>query len=463
MPAIRTRTFALPLVGLGLVAGLTLPPVFGRMVEKAVEARVAALDSRPGLDVRLESYERGWFSSTARVAIAAAPGIALAGGLLPPPRTPLRALVAVDHGPVSFKGGFFFGFAKIAARPAEPENGAPSLPFRFEARADLDGALHFVGEVPSLERATPDGSLSFSGGRVFGTILRRHVTAQGRAESLQARDAHGAISLVGLTVAADNELGSQRLLPGHVSIEADRASLEPDGGDAIEVAHASLHSQLSVDPTGGRLLDGRLELTAESILSGQNRRITRLRLTTTASRLDEAALEAYTEAAALVQSGGASADAETQLQQAVERVLAAAPAVEISPLSFSFDGQPFDAEVSASTKPDALPDRGPLDLADTSLWYAVVQGRANVTAAKTLVHTFVAALARQRLERAMARGRTLPPGEIEPVAQAQAGLLLATLAARGLLEDTGNLYKTALRLEDGRLTVNGKSVPFLGR
>lgn len=56
----------------------------------------------------------------------------------------------------------------------------------------------------------------------------------------------------------------------------------------------------------------------------------------------------------------------------------------------------------------------------------------------------------------------MPGQSVDALARAQAGLAIAVLAAQGVLEDTGDAYRTELRLEKGSVAVNGQRLPFFG-
>jgi len=38
--------------------------------------------------------------------------------------------------------------------------------------------------------------------------------------------------------------------------------------------------------------------------------------------------------------------------------------------------------------------------------------------------------------------------------------MLGMLSAQGMIEDTGNLYRTSVSFDNGRITVNGQPLPF---
>lgn len=462
------KKFVIPILVLALTAALLLPPVFGRMIEAAVKARVAALDEAGTLEVDIESFDRGWFSS--RALLEFVPTTPAAAGLTA--SWPAHVVVNFDHGPVSLRDGFFFGFARLTARPAAAAGGAEAgdgarpggsatRDFGFEARTTLGGDVHFAATLPAIDYAAAGETLSFSGGRVVGSLEGRRFTAEGRAETLQYRGPRATLSLQGIEVAADNEVLSELRLPGTVDLQVARAAVELPGADSLfDAAGVSLRSTLSLDEAAD-LMDGELEVTTDTIRSGADTHITHSRLKTLARRVDVAALEEYSQTAArLAENGTRGAAAAEALEPSVKRLLAAGPTLVVTPLAFDVNGEPFQAELTAAAQPGALTTPAPVDIGDSDFWKRILDVRAELTAAKSLIQSATTAIIRRRAEQAAADGGAVPFGNAD-TADVQASLLLAVLATQGVLEDTGSQYRTTVQVEDGRVTVNGKRLPFL--
>src|SRR5690606_41973332 len=100
-----------------LVALLVLPPVFGKVAESRVTAHIESLREKQ-LDITIDEYERGWFSSRARITLKPSqlhPSAALLADVL----DPLTVAVDIRHGPVSLADGFFLGMFETYARSDE--------------------------------------------------------------------------------------------------------------------------------------------------------------------------------------------------------------------------------------------------------------------------------------------------------------------------------------------------------
>jgi uncharacterized protein YdgA (DUF945 family) len=55
---------------------------------------------------------------------------------------------------------------------------------------------------------------------------------------------------------------------------------------------------------------------------------------------------------------------------------------------------------------------------------------------------------------------SIPPDQLEYMAEAQSGLMLTMLVGQGVLVEDGDHYRSAIDYTDGALTLNGNPVPF---
>lgn len=378
-------------------------------------------------------------------------------------------LVAVDfnHGPVSLRDGFFLGASEFLAYPANTPTAATArtvtYPFEFHGQTTFGGALNFVAELPPLERVIEAGRFSFSGGRVTGTLDERHLTANAEADTFQFDSGSASLALQGISASADNEILSRYVTPGVFELEAARAFVDTgfENGaqevSGLEMAGLALRGEIGLD-AAAELLDGAVNLAIESARNGADMHVTNARFEMAASRVDLAALEAFVESSQRPDVGPQPRFEE--LEPAVERLLAAGPGLSIDPLRFDVDGAPFELTVFAASDSSALPSTGPLDLGDLEFWFAFLSGTATLEAAKPLVERFTAAIVKSQLGSDFVPGSAVPFEALDTMASAQAGFVLAMLAAQGMIEDTGHLYRTEVRLENGSLTLNGNPLPF---
>ena len=118
------RAFSIGIAALALLA-LALPPVFGMITESQVRARVAEIDGTAAWIGNVQSFERGWFRSSARIRLGLSPQYvppldspSLAGG-----GAAIAALLQdvplaheFAHGPIAVLDGGHLGSAKLGAQ-----------------------------------------------------------------------------------------------------------------------------------------------------------------------------------------------------------------------------------------------------------------------------------------------------------------------------------------------------------
>ena len=458
--------FRITLIVVALVL-LGLPPVFGMLTESQVRARVESLNANEQLDVRIESYDRGWFTSRSLLTVAPpqppepSPGEALAALFA----QPMAVAVDFNHGPVSVQDGFFLGVSELLARPAEEQPGAAPgdapIPFEFEAQSTFGGDLHFLARLLPFDRELGTDAVTFSGGSVGGTVTGRRITARAQADTLQYRTGAATVSVQGIAAAADNELLTRYLMPGTVELTVQRMSVELGFGAAssavFDASGFDFGSSVALDSDAG-LLDGAVHFAFDRTRLGEDTTITDAVFDAAVQGLDVAALESWYEAEAA--AGPGQAPRPEAIETAIVRLLEHEPSASVDPLRFSLNGDEFDAEVFLEANPAGWPQSGPVDLADGRLWAMLVNGSAELSAAKPLAERLAVQIVKSQLTTRLMEGESIPFEALDTMAEAQAGLVLAMLSAQGLLEDTGSLYRAEVLLENGEMTVNGRPLPF---
>ena len=449
MTKIRVAVVAVLLLSL-----LGLPPVFGKLTESKIGEYAESLRERQ-LDVTIDEYERGWFSSRAKItmapsqsAVGATPFVEILG--------PVTLAVDIHHGPVSVKDGFFVGMSELRARPVE--HGESRLDFAVDAQMTFGGTAHFVAEIMPFRHEDADGTVAFSGGRANGTIAGRHIDAHGTIESLQAASPAGTLSMIGVRASSDYEQISRGVTPGTMSVEIDRVSFETDDGPAFDAAGIGFESRASVDAARERL-SGQASFTVERVRAADDSTITDARYEMSLQNVEVAAVEAYYDLIWRTRADAPAAPSGEEVKPIVQRLLAGGPSFAVDTLRFSLDGQPFEASLQVDVDSSALPPGGAPSLDDPSLWRGLISGRAEVTAAKPLVERMAAAAIKAQL-RAQQDDSSMPAASLDALADAQVGLALGMLSAQGMIEDTGSLYRTTVTFADGQLTINGQPLPF---
>lgn len=436
-----------------LVALLVLPPVFGKVAESRVTAHIESLREKQ-LDITIDEYERGWFSSRARITLKPSqlhPSAALLADVL----DPLTVAVDIRHGLVSLADGFFLGMFETYARPVDD---SPVVDFVVEAQTTLDGSVNFAVEIMPLRHDFADGRVNLSGARASGTIERRRVDARGELASLEIASPTGAVSMIGVRASTDTERHSGRVAPGTLSVEVDRIAFErfENSSQAFDATGVRFASRSSVDRALNRL-HGRAVFAFEQARTGNGATITDARYEMSLRNVDVAALEAYYD---LVADGAPAEPSMDVVAPIVQRLVASSPSFAIDTVRFHVDGQPFEASLHVDVDSSVPPSGGAVDLNDPEYWRSILKGRAGLSAAKPLVEQLAAAGIKVQLLAAQEDGASMPTDSLDALAEAQVGLVLGMLSAQGMIEDTGSLYRTTLSFENGRITVNGQPLPF---
>lgn len=442
-----------------------LPPVFGMLTESAVRNQVETLRNEGRLLVTVEEYDRGWFSSRALLSIAPSPDgdpdrQALIGFV-----EPMTVVVDFEHGPLSVQSGIFFGFSELHARPALSADGtlldAP-FDFEFHAQSNFGGTLNFAGEVRPFDSAGPGFALSSSGGRFHGTVAGARTQVEVDAETLQLTQGDVTYSLLGVRGAADTERFSRYVMPGVMTLEIDRMAMDREAAEqrtVFDVRALAAEYSTALDDARSRL-EGAVKVGLERLRLGSDTEVTNARVETAAERIDVAALAAYLSAAERAAENGLPfAD---EVEPALMRLLAEGPAITLDTLRFDMNGEALEANAEATVDPASLSGASATDLGDPTLWMRVLDGRAELVVAKTLAEEIAVSIAKAQIGGGVAGDDSMPGQSVDALARAQAGLAIAVLAAQGVLEDTGDAYRTELRLEKGSVAVNGQRLPFFG-
>jgi uncharacterized protein YdgA (DUF945 family) len=454
---------------------LCLPLITGMLTESHVRERLAAMSSNPVMTAELQSYDRGWFSSTARIDIGVSPQyLAQMQAGAPPPGIDflsrrLPVLVEFAHGPLAIRDGAHFGMSKVVAHPdpdapittsLREQYGMPYL-FEFRGRAGFGGGLDFDADVPPVDHSEGGNELAFSGLQVDGSLDGDRLIARASIASLDYSNPFASAVVDAVRTDADYEfrtgdlaLGSFDLTIERIVVSSGLLGTEP----LFNATGLKFSSDIGIDDAGADLHLGAY-YGAEAVAAAGRFMLTDADVGMAVGELDAAAMQQYYAIMRRTASASA-ADAEqmlTELAPVIDRLLEGGPSLRLDPIRFSLDGEPLSANILIETDPAALPANGGYDIGDPALWlaYATLQAEANVS--KALATTLAAQFARTQLA---AFGGAAAGDDLDAMAEAQAGFLLVTLAGQGLIIDTGDAYTTTVRFEAGQLTVNGTAVPL---
>ena len=461
---------ALVAAALLVLSVLALPRVVGSITEARVRERVAAIDASPSAAAELTSFDRGWFRSSARIELGLVPDdFAALGGNAGAPLGAFGTLpIVVDfaHGPIAVLDGVHLGWSKMVARAdaeapdiadLEQTLGVPYL-FEFRGHTSYSGKLRFDADAPPFELPVDAALLSFSGAMLAGTFAANRLTADAEVGSVAVASPTGTFAMRELRVSADNVLRSRYVMPGESALSIASVSI---GGPlqgtlpVFEAANLSIRSNVDVD-AAAELLEMRVNYNVDAIRA-QDTEVTAGALELRLHNVDVAAVEAYSAAA--TDAAAAGADPRTIVASVgpiLERALKAGPSLALDPLRFRYDGEPFDGRLEITTNTARLPAAGTLSLENPLALLSLVNTQAEVRLSKALAVTLATLAARRQL----GADRSVPPDQLEYMAEAQSGLMLTQLVGLGVLVEDGDDYRSVLDYTDGAVTLNGNPLPF---
>jgi len=445
---------------------LVLPAVFGWRTESIVRERIESMDESAVTSIRVESYDRGWFGSTAHIGVGIDGGGASALAATFLADTTFTVVLEIDHGPLMIND-FYVGLSRFAARLNEESAVVSELQTRLampylaelRGRIGLTGSFTYDADVPPIDYADESGELDFSGARFDGSVTNGRILTNGRVDSIVYDGRDGAASISGIRLAGDNFRASRFVLGGTMSMAVDELLVRDSFGspDPIaEMRNFEISSEVDIDDTDG-LMNATVTYSVDEVRSpAQSVDVQELEIALHMLNFDLAVLDGYYEAVF------ANPFDESAGQEAVAGLLSTAldrsPSFSIDPLRFRYDGEPVDAALEIRVDADAVP--ADLDVTNILAITSALQANARITASKTFASRIAADIISGQLA-AAGTGQQLPPGQgLEAMAEAQAQLMLAALLGQGVIVSEGDNYTSTIDYSDGELTVNGEPAPL---
>jgi uncharacterized protein YdgA (DUF945 family) len=454
---------------------LGLPPVLGLATEARVRERVAALDGNGIVSMKVKSFDRGWFGSTARIELAPAPGYLAKIGLgsaAAAAALDRRATITVDfaHGPLVLQKGVQLGWSTMVAR-LDPETdgladlqkqlGVPYL-VEFRGRTGITGGISFDADVPPMN-VSAEPQVEFSGAKLDGRYTRDRLVSNARIDSVEITDAFGTFAMRNLRLHVDHGFLSKDLAPGKAEFSIDRLSATAGlggGTPLFDSDRVSVIAATAVNATRS-LLDVHVTYGVDRVHM-DDREVTGAALGIALHNVDVQTLQHYNDALRELLTGPAASDANAAiaalLRADLPRFLAAGPSIVLEPLRFSVNGEPFEGRAEVAVDAARVP-KGDLSELTPADVLGFLDVSAEIKLSKALARRFAAYGAALQL-----RGDPgMPPEQVEYLAEAQAGLMLVELVNEGFLVEDGEVYRAALRYTDAAMTLNDKPLPLLQR
>ncbi len=479
-----------------LAALVFIPPVIGSFTEARVMAQAERIETLSEDTYRIEvlDYEGGWFGSTARVNVGLGEtyieqltamatrdqegesAVMVAEYLRAELSRERTLIVEIGHGPVMLGGGGVqVGVLSAVIRPDPDAQGLAAwletleIPYLFEVRTVLGmtGTTRFAGDVPPLEIDGPDGRVSFSGLTVEGAfnLQRRQIDARGAIESLSVDDADwGSIAIDDVLWTADVTGFSPTLWLGDVAMEVGSftsAGVGPDGPVNLALSRAGALFDTTLDASGELVtIEGRYYV--DSLTGPDGLDLADASFAFALREFSREAVEAYSIYGRQI---AVSPETAPPLFPGVENLiyltLASSPSVEVGPLEFQWNDQPFEADLRIEFDGSDLPERAEFTMFNFRAILEAISVEAYADMSDEIAHSLAEAnVKRQLRSSAEALGKEIPAADLESLARTQAEGLLSDLVLQGMIDTSATGYRSDLTFIDGELSINGNGIPL---
>jgi uncharacterized protein YdgA (DUF945 family) len=149
------------------------------------------------------------------------------------------------------------------------------------------------------------------------------------------------------------------------------------------------------------------------------------------------------------------------LMPVLEQLMTSGAVLSLDPLKFTMPQGNFDARMSLSIDPAALPPGILSNPQNLPLALDALAAQLDLTVSKGMADYLGGLFMGQQLAGLTGpNGEPLPPEQLQAMARAQVGGMLAQLAAQGMVVDNGDSYSTSIQFADGQAVANGQLIPI---
>jgi len=461
---------------------LASPFVIGMISENAVRDGVEQFAAQSTTHGSIDSYERGWLGSKARMQfgldpeylagfgeLAANPMVGMLGNLS------LPVIAEFEHGPVLRTPGLGLGTTSIhayidpespIAQTAQALLGIPYL-IDFRGRGSFGLGFDYEGDVPPFQIALPDLTLESSGIDFTGSFGGGDKVFEGALEYLSVQAMFVSAILDSISVTSDMKRAQTGEVPmGSVALNIGRFAIsDPFQGIGSSFTADGVSVTSSVDESDDdSYIDVGLVYATEALTIGNDIAVSNLQLGLNLEHLDADAVNAIY---GLTEPGNFTSnpiELQMQIMPLLSQIFSGAPVLSMDPLSFSMPEGEATGRLSMSLNSDVIPPGGVLDEMALMLAMQSAEIKLDLSASKTLVQS----LAEQYLLSQMAtvvdsgiQGQPpVSPEQLAAQAEMQTNLVLLVLSVQGMIVDSGDAWTTTLSLENGVPTANGQPIPL---
>jgi len=492
------KKFAIAAIAILVIAGLSLPPVFGIIVQNQVTERFANGGPNPYLKVRIDNFDRGLYTSTAILTVrptddylavlkntisSSLPAADQTDGQKKIMDDLLAALsdgISIDihytHGPLTIQNGPFVGLTQLKTRVDSNTEFLIELQEKLElpyliairANIDFDGSATLWADIPPFSASESDGGLDldFSGLNMSGRYSAADDSVVGNAGikliTSNTDEMNFSIEDISMTMDAImlNDyiwLGDGNLLISHIEGTHSDNPNEP----MLKVENVGIDTTMTVNDTGDQVS---INLTYKlGQLTGiEASTIEDAQLKIGLSGIDIRALEKYAE---LVENMGlideqAIEESMPELMDIMHDVLAGSPSLTVDPFAFKLDGEAFQATLNIDVDGSTLPPLAQLTSTDPMIWSRALSGSARINATNSLANTIAENIILGQIRSGLPPESDIPDEQIQAMAKQQGQMMLESLIQQRMFIRETDKITSAIDFANGQLSVNDQAIPL---
>lgn len=468
------KVLVLAVAAAAAIAALALPYWMGIRAEREVRALVREAGRVGPFRLRIVDYERGWFSSRARIHVTLPPTPGAARAL---PQFGFDLEERIDHGPYPVAGrrdgavgvapvqavihSTLIGDAKTGFGVG---SGLPAKPLEAVTVVYLSGRSDTDVRMPAWRPAgrgrgaapydAPRGVWGGLRGQVGWSADFGRVTERFTSPGLEISEPGGGVRLRNVSLEGHSHRAPSGLMQGEMTLRAASFDAAATGAKrfVFSVTGLELHSA-GAEHDGAMTV--RMAIRAHTIRAGAievGPLICELRI----ARLDTGAVVRLQKAMRRLRDQVADPVAfrrrfAEQVLVLLPDLLRRSPEIVLERLSLRTAAGPVLLRGRVKFPASVLP--GP------DAWKRLV-GDAELHVPATVLRAVLITRARSQLVAARGKGAVqgLDPAQIGRVATLMGRQRMQSLKARGLLECNGGECRAVLRYDSGRLMVNGRTL-----
>lgn len=455
----------LGIIVIALVAAIVCAPfLLGRHAESQVEQVVGIFNEYPGYNVSIESYQRSWMNTTAEIRVGLDIGPMDPEVAANMPELDFTLMLAIDHGFVLLNDGVSLGLYEWRVGPTEQTLEAVheglSLtgdePFyRLWGKTSLLGHTTFYDKARAFDLQSPEYNASFSGYAGEGSVTAGgELNYEGAMAEVAFTDGSTSGNASGLKLVMAGDLSrmdwDSMIYPAKFELSLDGMEFRSPFGAGGSMEDLYLDSEVILSDDG-EAFDVKSDISLANVVTDAGS-LTDFNLAMTFANLDKKAYEAYMDTYAdILQTSQADMDAGKMPDfsqhfspELIKQTVARGPEMRLDELKFSLPQGSFNASAAMTIDKDA--EVPPPEM--MMFWLMTAVGfTADLEIDRSLADYFATMAA-------AAQGQ-VPTEEGDPGVD-----MVEMMVAQGIFVEEDGKLESALKMEQGTMTVNGQPFPL---